>query len=238
MNNSNQKTLAVLQPGYLPWLGFFDQMHRCDVFVIYDDVQFDKNGWRNRNRIKSPAGPHWLTVPVHVRSLEQRILDVEIGNRQPWARKHLGTIQQFYKKAPYLEHYWPALEELLSKHWERIVDLDIALINQLRLWLGLSCEVVRSSQLTLQGDRNERLLNLCSYFDAGVYLSGSAARNYLDVSLFESQGIEVRWQDYVHPVYSQLYGEFIPYLSVLDLLLNCGDKSSTILSSTVSAGVP
>ncbi|MBI4534458.1 MAG: WbqC family protein [Candidatus Melainabacteria bacterium] len=225
------RTLVVLQPGYLPWLGFFDQMSRSDIFVLYDDVQFDKHGWRNRNRIKTPSGPHWLTVPVHIKEFGASILDVEIDNRQPWARKHIGTIRQFYADAPYLNSYLPTLKDLLEGNsWERISDLDIALIKQMCNWLGLKRQLVRSSELNIQGKRSERLLNLCLYFQAGHYLSGNAARNYLDLDLFASHDIEVEWQDYKHPVYPQLHGEFMPYLSALDLLLNCGDKSGAILA--------
>src|SRR5438105_15591658 len=111
-------TLAVLQPGYLPWLGFYDQVRRADVFIYYDDVQFDKHGWRNRNRVKSPTGPHWLTVPVRHTGLGwQRVLDVEIDTKMPWVRKHLGSIKQFYARAPYLERYLPELAELLQRPW-------------------------------------------------------------------------------------------------------------------------
>src|SRR3982750_3414879 len=109
-HKEHKKTLVVLQPGYLPWLGFFDQLQRSDCFIFYDDLQYDKNGWRNRNRIKSPAGePHWLTVPVRVESLEQTILETLIDERQPWARKHLGTIKQFYARAPFTRRYLPEL---------------------------------------------------------------------------------------------------------------------------------
>lgn len=232
---TNACSIAVLQPGYLPWLGFFDQVKRSDVFVIYDDVQFDKHGWRNRNRIKSPDGPAWLTVPVHVERPGQLILDVRIDNRRAWARKHIGTIRQFYNRAPYLNCYLPILEELLNKQWERIVDLDVAIIEQFQQWLKLNSKVVLSSQLSIQGDRSERLVNLCLYFNAGRYLTGNAARDYLDVDLFEKHGIQVEWQNYAHPQYPQMHGEFVPYLSALDLLLNCGDESTRILSNAVTA---
>ncbi len=229
------KTLAVLQPGYLPWLGFFDQLLKADIFVLYDDVQFDKSGWRNRNRIKSPSGPHWLTVPVRVSHLGQSILEVEIDNRLPWARKHLGTISQFYKRAPYFQQYFSTLEELLHRKWELIVDLDIALIEQFRIWLNLTTTIVRSSELNVPGDRSTRLLNLCSLFKANQYISGDAARSYLDVDLFEQHGVQVQWQQYVHPIYPQGEGEFVPYLSTLDLLLNCGDASRSILAAEATA---
>jgi hypothetical protein len=231
---SSPRSLVVLQPGYLPWLGFFDQMRRADVFVYYDDVQFDKHGWRNRNRVKAPAGPYWLTVPVRHRGLGQpRILDVEIDNRVPWARRHIGSIRQFYARAPYLQRYVPELEELLQRPWERLVDLDLAVADRMCAWLGLRPHVARSSALGIQGERSERLLEFCLHFGADRYLSGNAAKNYLDVELFARHGIAVEWQNYRHPEYPQQHGDFVPYLSALDLLLNCGDESGAILASSM-----
>jgi hypothetical protein len=224
-------TLAVLQPGYLPWLGFFDQLQRSDIFIFYDDVQYDKNGWRNRNRIKSPAGPQWLTVPVRINSLSQRMLDTEIDERQPWARKHIGTIKQFYAKAPYLKRYLPELEELLmGRRWERLIDLDIAVTELFCSWLTIERRMARASELEIGGERSERLLNICRHFGARRYLSGNSAQTYLDVDLFSRHGIEIEWQDYQHPIYCQQHGEFVPYLSALDLLLNCGDNSASIIA--------
>jgi hypothetical protein len=229
------RTLVVLQPGYLPWLGFFDQMRRSDIFVYYDDVQFDKHGWRNRNRIKSPTGAHWLTVPVRAH-LDTRILDVEIDNRTAWARKHTGTIRQFYASAPYLDRYLPEIEDLLQRGWERIVDLDLAVVEMICRWLGLQqIRTARSSELGIQGERSQRLLDLCLHFGASSYLTGDAARSYLETDLFARHHIEVRWHNYRHPIYPQQHGRFIPYLSVLDLLLNCGDESAAILAADEDA---
>ena len=230
-------TLAVLQPGYLPWLGFFDQLGRADVFVHYDDVQFDKHGWRNRNRVKAPSGePHWLTVPVRHGGWPH-LQDVEIDNRGPWARKHVATLRHFYARAPFLDRYLPELADLLQRPWERLVALDTAVTDLLARWLGLRSEVHYASQLGVPGTRSERLLALCRHFGARRYLSGSAARSYLDTALFERHGIEVVWQDYAHPVYPQLHGAFVSHLSVVDLLFNCGEESRAILGAP-AAGSP
>lgn len=226
------KTLVVLQPGYLPWLGFFDQMRRADVFVYYDDVQYDKHGWRNRNRVKSPAGPHWLTVPVRHHGLGQpRIMDVEIDSRAPWARKHVGSLRQFYARSPFVQLYLPELEALLERSWTRLIDLDVAVVAMMANWLKLSPEMHLASALGVEGEQSGRLLALCRHFGATRYLSGSAARDYLDVPLFERHGVAVEWQDYRHPTYPQQHGEFVPYLSAIDLLLNCGEESRAILES-------
>ena len=228
------RTVVVLQPGYLPWLGFFDQLHRADVFVYYDDVQFDKHGWRNRNRVKAPTGePQWLTVPVRHKGLDWPcILDVEIDNRAPWARKHLGTLRHFYARAPHLGRYVPELEKLLTRGWDRLVDLDIAVVELVSSWLGFERSMLRASELGIGGDQSERLLAICRHLGANRYLTGDSARDYLDTGLFERHGVEVVWQHYEHPVYPQQHGPFVPYLSVIDLILNCGDASLGILAGS------
>jgi hypothetical protein len=227
VTTSRDVTVVVLQPGYLPWLGFFHQLHRADVFVYYDDVQYDKHGWRNRNRIKTRNGPLWLTVPVHGRGFSQ-IVDVEIDTNTAWARKHVASIRQAYARAPFLDRYIPALEELLLRPWKRLVDLDIACATLMAQWLRIATRTERSSRLGVQGERTRRLVEICRHFGATRYLSGDAARAYLDVPLFEHHGIRVEWQRYAHPTYPQLHGEFVPYLSALDLLLNCGDEAPLI----------
>ncbi len=232
-------TVVVLQPGYLPWLGFFDQLRHADVFVYYDDVQFDKHGWRNRNRIKTQTGPQWLTVPVRHSGLGlPRVLDVDIDTRAPWARKHLASLRQAYAKAPHAGEYLPQLEEVLERKWERLVDLDLAVVDVIRGWLRLNRRIVRSSELGIEGERSERLVRICGHYGARTYYSGAAARSYLDVELFERHGIRVIWQDFVHPVYPQLHGEFVPYLSIVDLMFNCGAASMAVLEGRHSGGSP
>lgn len=226
------RTVVVLQPAYLPWMGFFDQLVRSSVFVYYDDVQYDKHGWRNRNRIKAANGePHWLTIPVRRSGLDWPLIkDVEIDKTNAWSKKHVGTIRQFYKKAPFLKTYIDELEELLMRPWVRLVDLDIATVELLRKWFNIERPIHRSSELGITGDKSERLLNICKHFDAKRYVSGDAAKDYLNVELFRSHGVDVEWQSYTHPVYPQLHGDFTPYLSALDLVLNCGPESATYLA--------
>lgn len=229
--------LVVLQPGYLPWLGFFDQLNRSDIFIYYDDVQFDKHGWRNRNRIKSPQGILWLSVPVLTKGIEDKqIKDIQIDNRSNWNVKQLKTISMCYSKAAHFKSYFPELEELLSKTWDNICELDIALVELISKWLKLERKIYRSSELGIYGSKSERLLNFCKHFGADNYLSGDSAQDYLDVDLFKKSNINVIWQNYEHPYYNQLYGEFIPYLSIIDLVFNMGEESRNILkiNSTIS----
>lgn len=205
-------------------------MCRSDIFVYYDDVQYDKHGWRNRNQIKTPTGTRWLTVPVRHHGLNHPpINEIRIESSSPWARKQIGTLRQFYSEAPHAKRYLLELEAILEKPWERLVDLNIAVIA----WLAQAFRIERplyfSSSLDVGGAKSERLVNLCQHFGATHYLSGNAARDYLEESVFTKRGIQVEWQDFVHPVYPQRYDDFKPYLSALDLLLNVGDESLPII---------
>jgi len=226
------RTCVVLQPGYLPWLGFFEQMAQADEFVLLDDVQYDKHGWRNRNRVKGPAGPVWLTVPVRAGGLDRpRICDVEIdATQRRWAAKHLGTLRACYTGAPHFDRLYPQMEALLRHNWRLLVELDIALLALLCERLALRRPIHRSSTLGVAGDRCARLVEICRGIGCDRYYSGGAARDYLDVALFERAGIEVAFQDYGHPQYPQRHGSFIPQLSIVDLLFNCGPASLGILT--------
>ncbi|MCI0411075.1 MAG: WbqC family protein, partial [Acidobacteria bacterium] len=222
--------VAILQPSYLPWLGYFDQMRRVDVFVHYDDVQYDRDSWRNRNRIRTQQGWQWLTVPVRLGGrFGSSICEVEVDNRSDWARKHLLSLEQAYARARYVKQYLPRLESILSRKWERLVELNLALTAELASTLGLRAETRRSSGLQSRGSRTERLVAICRELGATHYLTGDAAKSYLDEPAFAQAGITVEYQSYRHPAYPQLHGGFIPYLSVVDLIFNCGPESLPML---------
>ena len=230
--NKPLTVVGILQPGYLPWLGFFEQVLRSDIFVIYDDVQYDKHGWRNRNRIKGPQGPIWLTVPVRTKGLGKPLVnEIMIDPAQPrWAQKHCHTLQQVYSKAPFFSKYYPLLEQTLLGSWERLLDLDLTLIRQLTGWLGLTTEFVLSSRLNLHNeDPTGRLVEICRAVGADIFYEGSSGKNYLELSQFERGDIQVVFQDYQCQPYPQLYGEFVSHLSVVDLLFNCGPESPAYL---------
>ena len=204
-------------------------MRRADVFVYYDDVQYDKHGWRNRNRIKTQSGPLWLTVPVlHSGTGFAKILDVEIDRRTAWGRKHVASLRQSYARAPFVDRYLPQLEAVLQRQWTHLIDLDLACVELMAGWLHLQPRIERSSRLSIDGERSQRLVNICLHLGATRYVSGDAAQAYLDVELFARHGITVEWQRYAHPVYPQLHGAFVPYLSALDLVLNCGEEAPLI----------
>ena len=223
------RTAVVLQPGYLPWLGFFDQLREADVFIYYDDVQYDKHGWRNRNRVKGPDGPVWLTVPVRTHGRGRpRVCEVEIDGAR-WARQHVGTLRHCYARAAHARPYLDELEELLMRPWRLLAELDVAAVALACRWLGLEREMVRASALGVEGERSERLVALCGRVGAARYFSGAAARDYLDLGAFARAGVAVEFQEYRHPVYPQLFGAFVPYLSVVDLVLNAGSSSRSVL---------
>lgn len=225
--------VVILQPGYLPWLGFFDQMAAADIFVYYDDVQYDKHGWRNRNRIKTTSGPQWLSVPVRWKGLGwPSIKEVTIDNRSSWARKHRQSLKTNYSKARFFDYLFPDLERLLLQEWRWLLELDVAATAVLLNKLGLKRNILFASDLDVVGEKSERLLNICLALGAKTYLSGAAARDYLDISLFQRHGLQVEFQDYRHPVYPQLFGDFVSHLSVVDLIFNCGPQSLAILTNS------
>jgi len=228
---SSPETCVVLQPGYLPWLGFFEQMHRADEFVILDDVQFDKHGWRNRNRIKGPTGAQWLTVPVRAKGMDKPLIrDVQIDDTQHrWPAKHLQSLRTNYRPCPFFDWLYPDLEATLLRHWTHIVDLDIALIELLCRKLGLQRPLHRASAIETNDERCQRLVGICHHLGCTHYYSGAAARDYISIPVFQRAGITVEFQDYKHPEYAQRYGPFISHLSIVDLLFNCGPRSLEIL---------
>jgi len=227
--------IGILQPGYLPWLGFFEQMHGSDIFVVYDDVQYDKESWRNRNRIKTAKGIQWLTVPVLINFEEHPLIgEVKINNTVNWSKKHFSSIKQNYSKAPFFKKYIPIFDEAYSKKWEYLIDIDMYFILKLAECLGIRDKrIVQSSTLNIEGDRIGRLVKICNLFDADIFYEGASGKNYIDEKSFIDRGVRIEYQDYKHPIYNQLYGNFIPYLSVVDLLFNCGDESLSILANIV-----
>ena len=232
----NGHRVVVLQPSYLPWRGYFHQMWLADTFVFLDDVQYDKHSWRNRNRLKGSGGSFWITVPVRIPAWPPPpILGVEIDNASPWRRKHRDSIHQSYARAPEAPHYLPLIDELYSREWTHLVDLDITTTTELARLLGIRTRCIRSSELNAPGTRTERLVNLCRALGATRYLSGPSARDYLDESRFADAGVEVEWMDYAYPPHPQLHGDFDPFVSVVDLLMNCGSKAPEFIWDTAHA---
>jgi len=221
-----------MQSNYMPWKGYFDLMRSVDAFVVYDTVQYTKNDWRNRNRVKTAAGTTWLTVPVVMTGESgQRILDARTVDGR-WAAKHLRTVIQEYARAEHLAVYRDELETLYSEAagFDFLHDINMLFIGAVNRWLGVGTRLVQAHDLPLEGDRNERLLAICRTLGATTYVSGPAARAYLDRAAFDQAGIAVEWFDYIgYPEYPQLHGAFVHEVSVLDLVLNTGPDARRYL---------
>ena len=226
-------TVAIMQPTYLPWLGYFDLIDRSDIFVFLNSVQFDKRSWQQRNRIKTPNGELMLTVPVLTKGkFKQKIYDVEIDKSKNFAKKHFNSISSNYKKSKYFKSYINELDEIYNSKINKLSDLNIRLIKWLSSKLGIKTEFVLSSQLDEHGSKTELLLNICKKLNADYYLSPPGSKEYIEENnLFEKSGIQLSYQNYKHPTYKQLFGDFIPYMSVIDLLFCEGNKSLEIISS-------
>ena len=221
--------VSVHQPQYLPWLGYFDKIDKADAFVLLDNVQFKKNEWQNRNKIKTAAGGQWLTVPVMYR-FPQLINEVEINNRERWQHKQQQAIISNYKKAP----HWSVLEgfftDLFQSQWQTISQLNIHVVKKLVEILGITTPLHIASEMgQFPEDPNDRLIAITQYFGADTYLAGSGGRDYMYMDKYDRNSIKVLFQDYRHPVYDQLFGDFLPYMSVIDLIFNHGDESLRIL---------
>jgi len=214
------------QPNYLPWLGFFDKMLQCDLFIIEDNVQFELQGFQNRNRVKTLNGVKWLTVPIEHAGGLMPISEVKIANRaEPdWAKRHWLTLKYNYCRAPYWEKFSGFFEETLKQEWTRLIDLNMHLIKGIMQFLYLKTPLVMSSSLNVSEKGSEKVLAQCKVLDASTLLAGVGAKDYLNLERFKEEGVEVVFQDFRYPVYPQLHGAFVPDLSVVDYLFCAGSK--------------
>jgi hypothetical protein len=222
---------SMHQPEHLPWLGFFDKLRCCDVLVVLDTVQFARRDFQNRNRIKGAAGPIWLTVPVESKGkVDQAIEEVRIVEEQSWRRKCWAAIRLNYGKAPHFAEHAPFFEALYAREWTRLLDLNMAVIRYLVEQFGITTRLVAGSELGVRERGGTAVaLAACRAVGAATYLSGAFGRDYLDERQFAEAGIAVRYQEFRHPAYPQLHGGFLPQMSAIDLLFNCGPESRAVL---------
>jgi hypothetical protein len=221
--------ISIHQPQYLPWLGYFDKIDRADVFVLLDTVQYKKNEWQNRNRIKTARGAQWLSVPVTYR-YPQLICEVGVNSRERWQHRQQQALVTNYRKAPCWGKLEGFFEEIFSRPWETIAELNIHGVKRLAAILGIETPIHAASGLgSFPEDPDERLIALTKHFGAGTYLAGSGGHGYMDLKKYERAGVEVLFQEYRHPRYEQLFGEFETNMSVIDLIYNHGDESLSIL---------
>ena len=219
------KTIAILQSNYIPWKGYFDLIAAVDEFIIYDDMQYTKNDWRNRNKIKTSTGTQWLTVPVG-QDISRRICDVEI-HEQGWQKKHWKNLAQWYGKAPHYAEIAELLAPFYHEPYTHLSQLNRGLIEAVCAYLGITTHISSSRDYTLLEGKTRRLVGLCRQAGATEYISGPAARGYLDEREFAEAKIKLTWFDYEdYPEYPQLWGDFTHHVSILDLLFNCGKDSA------------
>ena len=222
--------VGIHQLHYIPWLRYFDKIVRSDVFIVLDNIQYNKNGWQNRNKIKMAQGVALLTVPVFEK-MGQTLDQVRIDNGVPWARKHVRTLEQAYAKAPYFPEHRPFLIDAYARSWERLNGLNRHMLGYWIATLGIATRVVYASDLNAPGMATERLIHLIHAVGGDRYYSGAyATEAYLDAARMEEAGISLELQEWRAPAYPQLHGAFVPDLSILDLVMNCGpDSLSTLL---------
>lgn len=224
--------VAIHQPEHLPWLGFLDKARQADRFVLLDHVQYRKQYFQNRNRIRSSEGLIWLTVPVRIKGRHtQAINDVIIDNEgnPRWRWRCLQLLVHCYRKTPFFSRYTGFFEELYRRRWERLVELNEVIIRYLLETFSIPVPLVRSSELGVTAHKSDLNLEICKKVGATLYLSGVSGQEYLDLEKFRREGISVRFQEFHHPVYRQLHEPFVPCLSAVDLLFNHGPRSLDIL---------
>jgi hypothetical protein len=226
--------VAIHQPHYLPWLGYLHRMAQADLFILLDHVQFERRNRQNRSQIRLEGEARWLTVPVVQRSQKELIVEKCIDNSdpRPWGAIHWSTLRHAYREAEHVRAYASALRGILEARWERLVDLNRAMLDLLRDAFGIRTPLARSSELGAGGVKSELILNLCRAVGADTLLAGlGGSRRYLDLEAFERAGIAVRWHEFAHPVYPQCGPKpFTPGLAAVDLLFNCGPQSRALLA--------
>ena len=232
-NTLKEKTVAIVQSNYIPWKGYFDMINLVDEFILYDDAQYTKRDWRNRNKIKTPNGLYWLTIPVLVKGkYYQKIKEVQISDIG-WASKHWSIIRENYSKSKYFQSYSDILGDLYLNCKERYLsDINYNFIMAINKILNIKTKIKFSMNYDIcDGSNSEKLLSLAKQANADVYLSGPRARDYLDVKLFKESGVKVEWMNYdKYPVYYQNYGVFEHKVSILDLIFNEGDGSKFLFN--------
>lgn len=231
VGQTSECTVAIHQPNYLPWLSYFRKIHCSDVFVFLDDVEYTSHSWINRNKIKTPDGWTWLTVPV--RGSGGPIRSMEIAD-DTWRDAHQKSLQQNYGKAVYFDEFAALFEDTYARPWNSLCELNIHLVRKLADRIGLECRFVRSSELDVNATKAERIVRLCDELDADRYLSGTGARSYLDRSQFKVRDITLEYESTDHPRYEQRFGEFVPKLSIVDALMNVGSDGTNDLLRTVT----
>lgn len=225
--------VSINQPAYLPWLGYYDRIAKSDLHIVLDHVQFEKNSVTNRNKVRTATGWSWLSVPVLTKGRfgELAIDQIEIDQTSKWVKKHFMTLQTNYSRSAYYSQYCDYFEHFYQQDWTYLAPMLLESTCYLMQELGIQTQQLRASELSPKSKKADLILELCIKVGATTYLSGPFGRDYLDEDAFEKAGIELKYHDYVHPTYDQCFDGFEPYMSVVDLLFNHGEKSLEILTS-------
>ena len=224
--------VAIMQPTYNPWLGYFDLIDKVDVFVFLDNVQLEKCSWQVRNKIKSSQGEIFLSIPVRrPKGLHTSILEALLDDTHDWRRKHLRSIYINYRKAHYFNDVFPFVKDLILNNIKYLADFNINFIEEIKKVIGINTPTIRSSSLTgVEGKKDNLVANICKLLNADTYISPPGAAIYIEKDVpggaFAKNGIELYYHNYEHPVYNQLYGEFLPYMGIIDLLFNEGFENA------------
>ncbi|MBL7920241.1 MAG: WbqC family protein [Bacteroidia bacterium] len=227
------KKVLITQSNYIPWKGYFDSINMCDVFIVYDDMQFTKRDWRNRNQVKTETGVKWLTIPVEVKGkFFQKINETLIADKT-WNKSHFDLIRQSYKKAACYKEVIEFIEQTyMMCNFDYLTEVNLHFINAINNFLGIVTPIKFSSEFILAEERTQRLVNICSEMGGTDYYSGPAAKAYMDESKFTDKQINVHYFDYSgYPEYTQLNGEFTHGVSILDLIFNTGSNAKTYMKS-------
>ena len=223
--------LTAHQPGYLPWLGLFHKIYLAEKFVSFNLVQFEIKGWHNRNKIKTSSGPVWLSVPVFTKNhLNSKMIDIEICADTPWQKKHFKTIKIAYSKSTHWNKYCDFFEDLYLNHrWENLVDLNQYMLKWFISTLQISCIFEDMRDYNFEGSKSNLVLDMCVKMGASSYIFGKQGVDYADCDSFRERDIDVYFQDYIHPKYNQVHGDFLENMSIIDLLFMYGNNSLEVI---------
>ena len=226
---NNMKKLMIRQPGYLPNVGFFKKIQSSDIFIFLDDAQFVKDRFDNRNKIRTKINFQWLTVPLKRPVFKKNLNQVQIDNEQKWANYHLEKLNESYEKCEYFTSYWNDISKILIKKYNKLIDLNMNLIDFFCNELKIFTPCFFSSSFPTEKTSTAKLVHLCKSVDADCYVSGISGHEYLDEKIFSENNLRLIYENFVHPIYPQIHGDFLENMSIIDLIMNTGDLSKKIL---------
>jgi hypothetical protein len=227
-------TICIHQPDFAPYIGFFQRLLISQDFILLDDVQFIRRGWQHRDRIKGRHGLAWLTLSLRKGNYYQRVNEVELSEGAKWIDDNLNLLRECYGKATCFAEIFPRVEAIYHAGHRYMIDFNCAMLDLALGYFDIAIPISRASEYGINATSNTRLLALVQAKNGDVYLTGTGSRDYLDEEMFRSAGVRVIWQDFRHPVYPQLHGDFVPMLSCLDVLFNCGHDAARVLRSTLN----